>query len=556
LATVPVTDWQYRWSQTGEWAPVGPASHPPPGDGDLFLRARLPPFEARDPALALDGVIGHFELLVDGLRVYAYPPEGLDAKGLAGLPWHLISLPHGAREVTLQVRTSYRLAGVQGVPRLGERAALLEEVVRTDTPRLVVGVLMMLLGVLGLLLFPLRPGRSFGVFAFSGGVYVCFYTHLKQLVLPLTPGLWFFMWLVAHALLPAGFLAFLGDVLREPPRAVRLMRRVHTWYGAAFVAVSALAWVGLSLWGRAAERIAAPWLFGAGSVLRLLIIVTGVVTFTHVIRLVRSGPDRTTARLLVGGLVVLAGALLLNVGAALGLLPTMRGAFVTPGLLAFVVVLAVIGQRTWTRTRLELADRVKEKETMLRDLHDGIGGVTTNIRLLAELGKQDSQRAMEALAAIAELSTEGLAELRAFTQTLDEGEARVTWSVLVSELRRFGGQLIESHGMTFALEARLEDSRAPASALCLTVLRILREALTNVVKHASATRVDVSIAVTPTQLSVSVCDDGAGGGGGGGLDTGRGVANMKARATELGGELSVVTGAGTRLSLTLPLPRN
>lgn len=560
LSAVPVSHWEYRWGEAAPWEPITLPAHPPSAGTDLYERAQLPPGEWKDAALQLDAVIGHFELFADGAPIYVHPPEGIDAKGIAGVPFHLISLPPGTREVMLHVRTSYPLAGIQAVPTLGERSELITAIVRNDTPRLVAGLLMVLLGVLGLVVtVPARAaklGVGFALYTSASGLFTIYYTHLKQLVLPFTPAVWFVIWLLTLALLPVGYLRFLTTALAQPSRGLLLMRRLHEGFGAFFVLFCAGGFVALSTWGLTAERYASPLLFGLGSVLRLMMLVTAVVSFAHIGRLARApGPDQTSARLLIAALAVLLVALVANVGAALGLLPTMRGAFATPGLFALAIVFAIIAQRSWAQTKLELADRVKEKEAMLRDLHDGIGGVTTNIRLLAELGSRDAHKAMDALTAIAELSTEGLAELRAFTQTLDEGEAQVTWPILFAELRRFGGQLIESHGKTFNLDAKVEgqsDTR-PKSALCLTVLRIFREALTNVVKHAGATRVDVAVHVSPGQLSLSITDDGEGGGKGGGLDTGRGVANMKARAKDLGGELSVVKDAGTRLELKLPL---
>ncbi|MBK7865031.1 MAG: hypothetical protein IPJ65_41810 [Archangiaceae bacterium] len=471
------------------------------------------------------------------------------------MPWHLVSLPPGTREVRLAVKTSYRLAGIQAVPQVGERAELVERMVRTDTPKLVMGALMVLLGLLGAALLPRRLGFAFALYTVSSGVFSIYYSDLKQLVLPLRNDVWFFLWLAAVAGVPIGYLRFTNAVFETPPRLGPALQRAHQVWGALYLGVCVVAWVAMTRWGLEAERFASPALFALGAVLRVMMVVSALVSLVHMAQLARrEGPDRENARVLLVAFVAVAAAMVANIGAALGLLPSMRGAYVTPGLFALALGLTVVAQRSWARTRLQLSDRVKEKEAMLRDLHDGIGGVTTNIRLLAELGKRDSQKAIEALSAISELSNEGLAELRAFTQTLDEAEAQVTWPIFCSELRRFGGQLIEAHGKAFSLEARLDGEGRPGSALVLTVLRIFREALTNVVKHAGATRVDVTVSVTRGTLSLSISDDGAGGGPGGGLDTGRGVANMKARARDLGGELTVATGAGTRLSLELLRP--
>ena len=126
--------------------------------------------------------------------------------------------------------------------------------------------------------------------------------------------------------------------------------------------------------------------------------------------------------------------------------------------------------------------------------------------------------------------------------------------MLASELRRFGGHLIESQGLAFRLETTVADGAPPPSGpVTLALLRIFREALTNVVKHAGAKEVEAVLVVKVGQLTLALRDDGAGGGTGGGLDTGRGLRNMQARARELGGSVELRAGDGTTLWLELPL---
>jgi two-component system sensor histidine kinase DevS len=88
------------------------------------------------------------------------------------------------------------------------------------------------------------------------------------------------------------------------------------------------------------------------------------------------------------------------------------------------------------------------------------------------------------------------------------------------------------------------------------LLATLREALSNVARHAAAQRVDITLAVAKAELLLSVQDDGRG------LDpshlattTGNGLANMATRAERLGGEFRIEPGAagGTRLTWRLPL---
>jgi signal transduction histidine kinase len=583
LAAVPLTGAQYRWGDAPSfateawdapgWTALQLAGHPPGRTGEwLWERLQLPEPAPNEPALMLDAVFGRYELYVDGVKIHSNPPDGLDAKGLYGAPPTLVRLPAG-KLLALRIYTWYPLAGIRGVPRYGEHAELHDALVAGDVGRLVTAGLLLTIGLLGVIvLLPrrrLRQGAGFVLFAFAAAVYVAYYTALKDRLVPLTPGLWVYLWTVSLGAMSAGFVRFVCEMLTAPPRALLRWRPIQELAAVGFALTSAAGWIATELEGPKAEWWSAPLLFWAGTVLRVVMLAGSALIIWKLVVIGRTeGPDRTTARILLAGLALLAFATCLNIVSSVGLVPSSRAAYVPLGLFAMTLSLAVLVERAWTTAQLqaaqyarEAAERAKEKEAMLRDLHDGIGGTTTHIRLLAELGKRDGQKAMEALTAIAELSNEGLAELRAFIQALDESEQQVTWPMLCAELRRFGGQLIEAQGKTFNLEAKVPDEGRPPSALTLAVVRIFREALTNVVKHAAASRVDVQVEVDAGRLSLVIRDDGHGtgaasGGAPKGLDTGRGMANMRARAREVGGELTVTSEAGLTLQLEVPLPRN
>jgi len=90
----------------------------------------------------------------------------------------------------------------------------------------------------------------------------------------------------------------------------------------------------------------------------------------------------------------------------------------------------------------------------------------------------------------------------------------------------------------------------------LHILRVLQEALTNVLKHAGASRITVSTGVDLLDGTVwlRVADDGHGFPAQGSPSAGRGLGNMRRRAEALGGTLEMDTGpGGTNITLRLPL---
>ncbi len=209
-----------------------------------------------------------------------------------------------------------------------------------------------------------------------------------------------------------------------------------------------------------------------------------------------------------------------------------------------------------TRARLIEAKRnVKEKEKILKDLHDGIGGITTNINLLAEIGKtsdsiSDTQKTFTS---ISELSRESLLEIRGFFNSLDTRDT--DWREFITELNQFARAMLSSHNIEFIPQINTDNKTKdiPCESLVFLILfRIYKEALSNIVKHSGADRVDVFFSISPTGLVLRVHDNGCGFSGT--HSAGRGVSNMKERARELSGTLAITSENGTDLLLEVPLP--
>jgi signal transduction histidine kinase len=87
-----------------------------------------------------------------------------------------------------------------------------------------------------------------------------------------------------------------------------------------------------------------------------------------------------------------------------------------------------------------------------------------------------------------------------------------------------------------------------------TLFEIYSEALSNVARHACASRVTVVLAITPDSVTMAVADNGVGLGNGGGVPRGGGLSVMRARSQAHKGLCTVTAarGAGTTVSVSLP----
>ena len=213
--------------------------------------------------------------------------------------------------------------------------------------------------------------------------------------------------------------------------------------------------------------------------------------------------------------------------------------------LAVVVMLAVVNTVSTTliirsaeaeSLGLELATS-EGREAVARDVHDLVGHSLTVVSLKAQLVRRlidsDRERAKAELADIEALTTEAIAGVRATV-------AGVRSAALVEQLASCRAAL-RAADVTMRMEG---EASALSPAQSLTASWILREATTNVLRHASARVVTVTMA----SGSFTVTDDGRGYSGG----EGNGVRGMRERATTGGASLEVTAlhSGGTRVAVT------
>ncbi|HEY2672775.1 MAG TPA: sensor histidine kinase [Rugosimonospora sp.] len=209
---------------------------------------------------------------------------------------------------------------------------------------------------------------------------------------------------------------------------------------------------------------------------------------------------------------------------------------------------------------------VEQRLRIARELHDVVAHTISVIAVQAGVGAHVAasrpQESRRVLGTIEESSRTALAELRHLLGVLRAGDT--------------GGAALAPAPTLDALPALLDQTRATGLAIDLSTTgvprplpagielaayRIVQEALTNVVRHAGATRVRVDLRYQPERLAVTVTDDGlaaehaaAEHAAAEQVAAGHGIAGMRERATLYGG--ACVAGpvpGGYRVSATLPV---
>lgn len=202
-----------------------------------------------------------------------------------------------------------------------------------------------------------------------------------------------------------------------------------------------------------------------------------------------------------------------------------------------------------------------ERARVSRDLHDEIGQSLTSVLLALRL-VEDSLAAEPARLAEARGRT---AEVRVLVATALREVRALAFQLrptvlddlgLVPALRRLTADVAAHRDVAvdLILDGVPDDLRLPP-AVETTVYRVVQEALTNVARHAGATRASVTVTLDPAALRAVVADDGAGFESRATTGASLGLRGMAERAMLVGGSLDIESapGRGTTVSLEVPV---
>lgn len=211
------------------------------------------------------------------------------------------------------------------------------------------------------------------------------------------------------------------------------------------------------------------------------------------------------------------------------------------------------GQLRLTYDRLRAVQReqdlVSERERIMRDMHDGVGGYL--VSLLA--GLENKATRPEALAA---RLREALEDLRLMIHSLDNADEDLDVALATVRPRLEGVLAAGGIALDWKVAGPGEGVRLGPGAV-LQLMRILQEAVTNALKHSGADHVTVTLEriadADGAAARLSVHDNGRG------LaarrPTGRGLDNIRHRALTAGGRADIRRGkAGTVVEVFIPLP--
>jgi signal transduction histidine kinase len=207
------------------------------------------------------------------------------------------------------------------------------------------------------------------------------------------------------------------------------------------------------------------------------------------------------------------------------------------------------------RRRRSLAAAEAERHRWARELHDETLQALAGLRvLLSSATRLDDADAMRAAMREATQQLSGdIESLRALIAELRP--PALDQLGLAPALASLAQRTAAGNDLEVRADVELPDDRRLAPEVETTVYRVVQESLTNVVKHAQASSIDMAVRCARDVVEVTVADDGAGFDAERTANAGFGLAGMRERVELAGGDLSVAsgTGSGTVIRARLPL---
>lgn len=192
------------------------------------------------------------------------------------------------------------------------------------------------------------------------------------------------------------------------------------------------------------------------------------------------------------------------------------------------------------RTKEEEAQHRVEQERIriARDVHDGVAHALASISIQAGAGSavidSDPEGARRAFKAIRVASTSALSELRSTLGMLrHQGDDAVAEGLDAEQVNRLA-DVLRAEGIRVSVHGQA-CSQPLEGEVGIALHRVLREALTNVLRHSGAGQVDIALDCDDLVLVVS--DDGRGPAKEPGANQGYGLMGMRERAISVGGSL-------------------
>lgn len=218
------------------------------------------------------------------------------------------------------------------------------------------------------------------------------------------------------------------------------------------------------------------------------------------------------------------------------------------------VTARTLAEQALAQRERDLRQALDDREQVSQDLHDGIlqalYAVGLSLDTTGRLVGPSPRRAKQALSGAISQLNRTIQEIRSFiaTLSLDLPDAAHVTQVLRTVVGAFC-----TRGRTRCdIAISPKAGRQLLRAQCVHLVNIVREAVSNSVRHGAATRIRVTLRPLKGRLQLTIVDNGAGFDSDAAMKRGYGLRNMRSRATKIGGTLKIVSAPDRGTRITVP----
>ncbi len=206
----------------------------------------------------------------------------------------------------------------------------------------------------------------------------------------------------------------------------------------------------------------------------------------------------------------------------------------------------------WTQLKSRMAAQLEERSRISQELHDELGATLTSISLASEILKQNTRTDSPEVRIIAKASSEMTTKMNEIVWSLNANNDNV--QSLVAYVRKFCADFLDEAGIQMVFtESIVDPERELKGLIRQSVYHSVKEAVNNIVKHAEASKVELTIETIENELRIQIKDNGKGMPDNAAKRWSNGLRNMKKNIESISGRISWATENGTLVHIQTPM---
>ena len=231
---------------------------------------------------------------------------------------------------------------------------------------------------------------------------------------------------------------------------------------------------------------------------------------------------------------------------------TARNRYLGGGLIS-LLLFGLVFMRQFYKNKVEQAKQIEELRSKISaDLHDDVGSILTGLAMQTEIMEHVAVDADKTkLARISGMSRSAMSRMRDAVWAMDA--KKDNWGSLIDRMNEFASEMLLAKEVDFVIDkGSINESRKISGDFRHNIYLIFKEAITNIIKHSNASKVEIALQNVTSDLEMMIKDNGMS------VEkkyktSGQGTQNMQNRAKQINGTLKSFYKEGYVIVLNCPI---